>query len=357
MKEIKGACIIAGGAIGAGFISGAELVRFFHTPFFFFPVLLSAALFCLQCALFLKLGKKYGGYEETLRAVFGKCAGAVKIASLSLCLIPCAGMLAGLDALFPAGKPLLSVLGLFFTSLVLTRGVKGVSAVNLVLVPVLLVFVFAFGGGNLSDFLPSCPNGFAGFGGGTVYAGMNAFLLAPVLLDLGKEVTRPYLSALAAALVIAAASFAILGSIYRAGENALRAEMPFLYVMRGRKAFSLMVALAIVTSLASSLYPLLKACDALKSRKKYAAKGIVLLAAFALSRFGLTGIVSVFYPAEGILGLLFSAFCVFHEEFLEKRHKKVHSRRKEAEEHRRAHHEVELEHLPAVHDQVSETRP
>ncbi len=348
---------MVGGAVGAGFISGAELVRFFHTRSFFFPVLLSAALFFLQCALFLRLGRRYGGYENTLRALFGRGAAAVGAAVSLLCLIPCAGMLAGLDALLPSAAPLLSAGGLLLTALLLTRGTKGISILNLILVPVLLVFVFAFGGGQPHDFLPTAAEGISPFGGGALYAGMNAFLLAPVLLDIGREIEKPLLSSAVAALVIAAASFAIMGSIYRAGGEALQAEMPFLYVMRGRKAFSCMVAIAIMTSLASSLYPPLKACEKLAGIKKFAAKAGVLFAAFALSRLGLSGIVGYFYPIEGGLGLALSVFGVLHEQFFKKRHEKVHSRRKDAEDDRRAHHEIELEHLPAVHDEVPKSRP
>ena len=61
MGILEGALFIVGGAIGAGFISGAELVRFFHTQNFFLPVLLSCLLFFAQCALFLSLGKRHGG--------------------------------------------------------------------------------------------------------------------------------------------------------------------------------------------------------------------------------------------------------------------------------------------------------
>lgn len=357
MKEIRGAVIIVGGAIGAGFISGAELVRFFHTQYFFFPVLISSLLFSVQCAFFLWLGKKYGGYEGALRSIFGRASSAIKAIILVLALIPCAGMLAGLDALLPNLKPLASILGIFVTAAVIARGIRGISLVNLILVPLLLIFVFAYGGGQIADFYPVLPKNFAGFGGGVVYAGMNVFLIAPVLLETGKDVKRPHCAAFFAAIVITATAFTILGTIYRAGEGALESEMPFLYVMQGKRAFSVMVALAIMTSLASSLYPLMEACGQFQGYKKYAAKTLILLAAFALSRFGLTGIVSIFYPVEGILGLFLSAFCVLHEKFLKQHDKKVHHRRKQTENDGRAHYKIQLKDLPTVHDEISKSSP
>ena len=189
-----------------------------------------------------------------------------------------------------------------------------------------------------------------------MYAGLNMFLIAPVLMDAGVQMKRPALSALLAGALVFVAACCILGKIYGGGEEALRAEMPFLYVMRGKRVFSVAVALAILTSLVSSLYPLLAACGRISGKKKYAAEGGVLLAAFGLSRMGLGGIVSYLYPVLGFFGLTLSVLCVFHDYFFKQHHQKVHSRRKQAQKEGGAHHKVELKHLPAVYDEVTESR-
>lgn len=351
MKEVRTVFLIVGGTIGAGFISGAELVRFFHTQTFFFPVLFSSLLFALICAYFLRLGKICGGYDGAMKALFGRAGGAVKTAVALFSLVPAAGMLAGLDALCPPIRPALSLCGLLLTAAVLSKGTGGISFVNLILVPLLLLFVFTAGSGGKAFFSPALPKT-AGFGG-LFYAGMNAFLIAPVLMDEGRTVRRPLLCAFFAAAIVAAGALTILGCVFREGGEAIGAEMPFLFVMRGKKIFFAAVALAIFTSLAASLYPLLCVCDGF--RKKKTAKAIVLFAAFGCSRLGLGGIVGILYPVEGIAGLLFSAVCILDQYFFEKRHKKVHPGGKRAEDDRRAHHEVELKDLPAVDDQISES--
>jgi uncharacterized membrane protein YkvI len=355
-EVVRGALFIVGTSIGAGFLSGAELVRFFHTERFFLPVLLSTLLYFGACVLYLRLGKKYGGFDGTLKSLFGRAGKAVRILVSLSAFIPCAGMLAGLDALLPACKPLLSILGLVAITVCLKYGMKGISILNSVLVPVLLIFIFYYGIGGLHGLNALFSVGREGYLGGIVYAFMNAFLAAPVLLDAGKNMKNPVLPAGIAGILIAAGAVCILGSVYAEGGGAVGAELPFLFVMRGRKIFYVAAAFAILTSLASSLYPLLKLSDGLRRKQKYAAKGATLLAAFALSRIGLSGIVRVLYPVLGIAGILLSVLCIFNEYFFKQYYEKIHFRRKQTQNARCGHHEIELKHLPAVHDQITESR-
>ena len=352
MGALRGAFFILGGAIGAGFISGAELVHFFHTKYYLWRVLAASAVFALLARCYLFLGKKYGGFAGATEALFGRAAKGIR-AALSLCaFVPCAGMLAGLDALLPRAAPLLSSAGLLLCAAVAVRGTKAIGWLNTALVPALVLFVFCAGGGATA--LP--PAG-TGRGFGVVYAGMNGFLLAPVLMDAGREMKRPLASALLASAAMGGCAAVILRRVFGEGANAIAAEMPFLYAMRGAKLFPFAVALAILTSLAASLYPLFALAEGLPRTKKIAAKSLVLFAAFGLSRLGLKGIVRFLYPAEGYLGLAFSAVCVLYDRLFEQRHKEIHPRGEQAEDAGGAHHEVELEHLPAVHDEIPEPRP
>ncbi len=357
MGILRATFFIVGTSIGAGFISGAELVRFFRGEQYVLPVILSSALFSALIFLFMRWGKKYGGYRGAMRFLFKKAAPAIEGAVCILSLIPAAGMLAGLDSLLPAYKPLLSLSGLVISVLCVGRGTKGIAVFNLILVPLLLIFVWGFGWGNFALSYPVSSGKVAPYFGGTVYAGMNALLAAPVLMDAGKDTKSAWLPALLSACIVAGSAVCILGKIYGEGAGAISAEMPFLYVMRSAKLFYVAVALAIMTSLVSAVYPLLTIFAPLKKIPiKNAARGGILLAAFLLSRVGLNGIVSYFYPILGGIGLCLSAVCILNEELFEKHYKKIHSRRKHAKDHRRAHHKIEFEHLPAVYDQVTETR-
>ncbi|MGN1077052.1 MAG: hypothetical protein ACI4ST_00915, partial [Candidatus Gallimonas sp.] len=118
-----------------------------------FPVLFSSALYFCMCLLFLSEGRKHGGYRGALSALFGRRAGVAETVAALFSFIPCAGMLAGLDAILPAFfSPLLSLAGLAVGTIVLKKGTKGISYFNLILVPRLLLFIFVFGRGDRSFF-------------------------------------------------------------------------------------------------------------------------------------------------------------------------------------------------------------
>ena len=136
---------MVGASIGAGFLSGAELVRFFSSEFFLPAVIISSVLFFFLSLLFLSYGRKYGGYEESIAQLFRRRGTPFAKAFLFVAaFVPVSGMLAGLDALLPEYAPLASAVGLVFVLLFLRRGVSGITILNTVLVPVLLIIVFAY---------------------------------------------------------------------------------------------------------------------------------------------------------------------------------------------------------------------
>lgn len=357
MGIIRATMFMVGASIGAGFLSGAELVRFFSSEFFLPAVIISSVLFFFLSLLFLSYGRKYGGYEESIAQLFRRRGTPFAKAFLFVAaFVPVSGMLAGLDALLPEYAPLASAVGLVFVLLFLRRGVSGITILNTVLVPVLLIIVFAYTAGDYGSFYPLAPRPMAGIGGGILYAAMNVLLAAPVMMEAGAKMKNITLPALFSALIICVCAACILGSIYREGDNAINSALPFLYVMRGNSVFYVACALAILTSLVSALFPLLKAAERFSGKIKYAAKTVIILSAFALSRFGLHGIVQYFYPIVGITGLIFSAVCIFNEQFFKQYDEKIHTRGKQAENTRGAHNKVELKRLSAVNNQITESR-
>ena len=70
MGIIRATMFMVGASIGAGFLSGAELVRFFSSEFFLPAVIISSVLFFFLSLLFLSYGRKYGGYEESIAQLF-----------------------------------------------------------------------------------------------------------------------------------------------------------------------------------------------------------------------------------------------------------------------------------------------
>ena len=354
MGTIRAALFLIGTTVGAGFLTGAELVRFFGGAGYLFALAAACGMQFACGVLFLSLGKKYGGCNGAMRALFGRSGKAIYIMLLAVTFFPCAGMLAGLDALISNYAPFPSIIGLAVVVFFLCRGLRGVGALNTALVPFLIALVLLTGIGKVAAPLqmPALSEG----GNAVLYAGMNTAFAAPVLMDTGREVRAPVRACAFASVCIFLCGACILGGIFAMGDAALVSPMPYLVVIRGRRVFAVAVGCSVLTSLSSALYPLFTACERLGAQKN-AARGVVLLAAFILSRVGLARVIDLFYPIAGAIGIVFSVVCVLDEYLFQQYHKGVHARRKQTENKGRAHDKVQLKHLTAVDDEVSQSRP
>lgn len=352
MGTIRAALFIVGTTVGAGFLTGAELMRFFGSGGYLFALLLSCTLYFVNGVLFITLGRRYGGCQGAMCALFGRAGKAIYYLLLAVSFFPCAGMIAGLDALLPTYAPLPSVLGLALVVFFLCHGLKGVGVLNTALVPFLLALVVLTGSGGIS----LCYFSFSDGVNAMLYAGMNTAFAAPALMDAGCEIRKPPHACALAAGCIFVCGVCILGGIARLGESALTSPMPYLTVIEGRRVFTVAVACSVLTSLSSALYPLFMACDRL-GKQKNAAKCIVLLAAFVLSRIGLERVIDIFYPVAGMIGVAFSAVCIFDEYLFQQYHKRIHSCRQKAQNKGCAHHEIQLEYLTAIDYEISESCP
>lgn len=318
-QTVRLTAVLIGTVVGAGFVSGAELVRFFPSrnfvPYVFFAVFLmffgfSFLFFC---------GKKYGGYEGTLCAVFKKFAPAVRVVVLLSSLMTAAGMLAGLDSVMlegfgvPKRLPVLSVCVLVCVYFLSSKGTTAIGWINLCLVPAILAFIgsLAFGDIELNYAFTPAGESFSSLCLIMSYAGMNVFLAAPIVCDLGAKNKNCTGAAAAASVAIGAGIVIILANIFASGANAIGADMPLLAVMGADslagKVFAAVSAFGIVTTLFSSWYPLHE--RAMRSRRPTAVRVALCAAAFILSRFGLKNIVGAVYPVLGVAGIVFLCAC------------------------------------------------
>ena len=311
------AAALVGTVIGAGFLSGAELVRFFPAQGVLPHAAVAAGLFFL-CFLFLyRLGGACGGFAGVL-ARFGKAAPLLRAVLLASSFVLCAGMLAGMESLAREGFgldlpfPLLSLLALLPLYFLSGRGMRGLYAVDVALVPLILLFIVTRAGGALQSMQPEAPGGAAAsLAGVCLYVSMNAFLAAPVVCDAGaadraKGAARAGAAGCAmAALFLGFCIAAVAGAV--AGSGAGSAELPFLAALGGgrvmRLLFSAVCACAILTSLFSAYYPLHRAAGG--APRPGLLRAGICAAAFLLSAAGLGGLVRFVYPLVGVAGVLF----------------------------------------------------
>lgn len=375
-----------GAVVGAGFMTGAELVRFFPLCAAFAHAAVAAGLFAACFLLLFDAGRKCGGFEGALRCC--GCAAPVFRALLHFAsFITCAAMLAGLDGAVRTGfglryaLPVAALCALPAMFFVARRGVRGVAALSAVLVPVMAAMFAARAGDIPAGFTSSSPqSAFTSLTGVCLYAAMNCFLAAPLACDAGREGAGRG-GCIAAAALIGFCIAAALGAVARAGTAG--EEMPFLAAGGGGLAAVACIC-AVLTTLFSSFYPLARAAEqysaekggkerhkkrkeehaagaergtkesrALPVRERAAAVQAGLCAgAFLLSLCGLSGLVRAVYPLIGMAGAAFFILLAARrlpsllssspaqQQLFRQRHQGVHARGQQAEDGRRRHHQV-----------------
>lgn len=375
-----------GAVVGAGFMTGAELVRFFPLCAAFAHAAVAAGLFAACFLLLFDAGRKCGGFEGALRCC-GRAAPVFRALLHFASFITCAAMLAGLDGAVRTGfglhyaLPVAALCALPAMFFVARRGMRGVAALSAVLVPVMAVVFAARAGDIPAGFTPSSPqSAFTSLTGVCLYAAMNCFLAAPLACDAGREGSGRG-GCIAAAALIGFCIAAALGAVARAGTAG--EEMPFLAAGGGGLAAVACIC-AVLTTLFSSFYPLARAAEqysaekggkerhkkrkeehaadaergtkesrALPVRERAAAVQAGLCAgAFLLSLCGLSDIVRAVYPLIGMAGAAFFLLLAARrlpsllssspaqQQLFRQRHQGVHARSQQAEDGRRRHHQV-----------------
>ncbi len=376
-----------GAVVGAGFMTGAELVRFFPLRAAFAHAAVAAGLFAACFLLLFDAGRKCGGFEGALRCC--GCAAPVFRALLHFAsFITCAAMLAGLDGAVRTGfglryaLPVAALCALPAMFFVARRGMRGVAALSAALVPVMAAVFAARAGDIPAGFTPSSPqDAFTSLTGVCLYAAMNCFLAAPLACDAGREGAGRG-GCIAAAALVGFCIAAALGAVARAGTAG--EEMPFLAAGGGGLAAVACIC-AVLTTLFSSFYPLARAAEqysaekegkerhkkrkeehaagaersaeesrALPVRERAAAVQAGLCAgAFLLSLCGFSGIVRAVYPLIGMAGAAFFILLAARrlpsllppsssaqQQLFRQRHQGVHARSQQAEDGGRRHHQV-----------------
>lgn len=282
--------VFCGAVLGAGFLSGGELVGFFG----------SRNLICLliSCALFF-IGFAFIGEKQDR---------FTKVAYLIADGVFSSAMLSGLDeiawqtgVLF--GFPVVSVLSLVLFHFLLSGNIGKLEKVNCVLMPLSVIIIFA--AAVIAEPI-SAPNINAGAKdaiNAVLYACMNLFVALPSVSAAAKNKGKGAL--ISAALVFAAFFVAFAWLILSVSPPT---ALPLIDMARGTPLYFALVAavfLGSFTSLLCYLYPLKSfiaertACK--KRRNLYCF--LLYCALFSLSRAGITAIIKYFYPLVGALGL------------------------------------------------------
>lgn len=314
LKTAFGAAFaVVGSVVGAGFITGREILTFFYgqSPFFIFIL-----LFSLFSAAFYFILTANGENELAFLNGGDKVVCFLNLISVASMLGATEGLARdlGLGSDFPVWSVLMFAVSLF----VCRRGVNGLARFNTVLVPTMLgaVFVFsvlAVARGNVGSVAFFRPFGLK-IGTVISYVFMNVLLTQPLIdgIRAGEKIGRKsaLLIAIFSSFLLAFTACVFLAVL---PDESVFGDFPVLYIsgsgVLARAVISVTVLFGIVTTLVGSLYPVVQ------TARKYGGKLFVVgvcSIAFAVSRLGFYSIVENVYPAVGVAATVYYAvfFCL-----------------------------------------------
>lgn len=304
--------ISVGSVIGAGFISGNELVSFFGTGNFL-PYLIFASVLLSGCFLLLFFMGRTSPDLGALNQKLYKDKRVVSVAILTASFISVSTLLAGVDALVKSGLnlsfPFCSLILLILVSLFSGHGIKGVEKLSVVLIPTVIIIatVMIIKKG---DFTYSSPSG---RGGGMVsailYASMNAFINLPPIVECAFNKSKKVLitSAILSGVLLFFEGYLILNVVVKS--RTFDGDIPLLSAIgkSGGGLFFVALFSAMVTSVFSAYYPLY-----FFAKKRGGKLGIISLAVacFCFSRLGIKNLIGYVYPIIGAFGVGYLFRCV-----------------------------------------------
>ncbi|WP_338753793.1 hypothetical protein [Bacillus sp. FJAT-52991] len=333
MRTWSGACQVAavyvGTVIGAGFATGKEIVQFFSQ--FGFYGLLSIAI---SGALFIFLGAKMmmtsielgaSSFEEFNQLLFGSQLGKAVTVIQFMMLIGVLGvMLSGSGALFEERLHWPANIGILFTIfigfLVMTRGVQGLLAVNLFIVPLMLLFQF-----RLATEVAASPSFFQTLLIGKeadwtwkmwtapfVYTALNLTLAQAVLVPLAYEIKDKrvikrgaFLGGGALMLLMIASHVSLIQLANLTSYEIPMAKVVETYMPAFHYVYAILIYGEIFTTVVGNAYGLQQQ---LEKRIKWASSTLfaaIFMAGFLLSQISYGMLLAVLYPLFGWIGLVF----------------------------------------------------
>ena len=324
-KIIKIASVYAGAVLGAGFASGQELTAFF-VKFGMRGLIactISGCMFMLLGAMVLLEAKKtnqthYLGY---LKSILGEKTGTVLyiISELFMAVSFCV-MLSGSGALFNEQFGLPAVAGVLLTSVicfvVLQGNVKGLTTINMMLVPfmivgMVLVCVMFILNQHQESWLIFLNEKNRAYGNIFLYVSFNMLTATAVLVPLSKITEKKSSLAVSGVLgggvLLVCALFACL-VLYIAYDNVAGKELPLLAISQkvssiASYTYAAVLYMALLTTAAANGFSVVEHF-AVKGKNRKMVAAVLSVVSIPMSLIPFSSMVEYCYTFFGILGLV-----------------------------------------------------
>ncbi|MGM7720084.1 YkvI family membrane protein [Metabacillus sp. Hm71] len=318
------AAVYVGTVVGAGFATGREIVEFFtkYGVFGLAGILLAGFLFISLGIKMLVLSKRINAesYQDLMTFLFGRKFGSfVNLFMLIILLGLTSIMLSGAGAIFYEQLNLPVRIGVIITILltigVMFFGVNGLFSVNIIVVPMLILFstILAVRSFSIEPFfnIPSEPaSSFKWILSAFSYAAFNLTMSAAVLVPLANEIQDEkvlkrggFLGGLLLTIILISSHLA-LSTL----PNLTQYEIPMAEAMKTTFYAFYFIYIAVIygevfTSVIGNLFGLEKQVLSYINLPRMVIVIAILSAAAFISKFGYSSLISLLYPIFGYICL------------------------------------------------------
>ncbi|PGT87835.1 hypothetical protein [Bacillus sp. AFS040349] len=318
------AAVYVGTVVGAGFATGREIVEFFtkYGVFGLAGILLVGFIFVYIGTKMLILSKRINAasYQDLMIFLFGKKIGRfINIFMLIILLGLTSIMLSGAGAIFKEQLGLSVRLGVIITILltiaVMFFGIKGLFSVNIIVVPMLILFstilaVQSFSIEALSVMPDKSSATFKWILSAVSYAAFNLTMAAAVLVPLANEIQDEKVLKRGGILggvfltAILISSHIALSTL----PNVMDYDIPMAEVMKTTFYAIYFIYIAVIygevfTSVIGNLYGLERQIASFLNIPSMIIVCSILCVAAFISKFGYSSLISTLYPIFGYVCL------------------------------------------------------
>lgn len=332
---IKIASIYVGTIIGAGFASGQEIMNFFGKFGVngIIGVVIATALFCLIGSIILVTShtNNISTYNELLKRIFGKSIG--KIIDFLIILFLIAGyciMLAGSGAIFHQQYNIDPNVGILFmavaTFITFIFSIKGLSTVNTIIVPFLLIAIVYIGlnvilheGVNTNSLSHiNIDHNYKFIISSVTYVGYNMIPALVILTSVGSLVDSKKTAikgGLLGGLFLGILALFILMPSLILYNDISTLELPMLNISsysdyRGKYLYSIILWFAMFTTAIGNGFGIITRLQPIFNIGQKKLCFLFCLISIFLAKFGFSNLIIVLYPVFGYISFLI-IICAF----------------------------------------------
>ncbi|KXG10325.1 hypothetical protein AT864_00916 [Anoxybacillus sp. P3H1B] len=325
------AAVYVGTVVGAGFATGKEIIAFFtqYGKIGTMGVLVSGWLFAWLGMRMMMMARalRASSYKQLNDYLFGKTASTFVTFIMTIMIVGVTSvMLSGAGALFEEQLGLPKPLGMLATIVlvfaVMLYDAKGLFAVNVFVVPMMILFSFVLLGklllgGEWCGPSSSSPSSWSAFFSPLSYAAFNLAMAQPVLVPLASEAEDDRVVKWGALLGGILLTSILLSShfVLLSFPHVLRYEIPMAEIVRTFFTYFYWLYLFIIygeifTSIIGGVFGLQRQFQAFSSTLFLA---ILFLILYTISSFRYGSLLSFLYPLFGYISLLFLVLLLFRK--------------------------------------------